>query len=84
MNGLKLKTQLLKKIEIQNSSALRKIDGGKSYYDKKKTVQCKLRELNNSIKNISRKLKAMKKKKIYLKKNSRLLRQVIKTYKERF
>ena len=39
MTKLKLKIQLLKKIEIQNSSPLRKINGGKSYCEKNSVVQ---------------------------------------------
>ena len=61
MTKLKLKIQLLKKIEIQNSSALREIDSGKSYCEN--AVQSNLGEFNNSIKNISWKIKDIEKEK---------------------
>ena len=80
MTKLNLKIQLVKKFEIQNSSALRKIGSGKSYFEKNSP---KLGEFNDSIKNISWKLKTLKRRKSCLKKNSRLLRQVIKA-PERF
>ena len=76
MTKYKLKMQLLKKFEIQNSSALRKIDSGKLYSEK--TVHSKLGEFNNSVMEI----KDIEKEKRYLKNNSRLLRQVIKTFRK--
>ena len=74
---MKLKIQLLKKIEIQNSSALRKIDSGKSYCEKS-AVQCSSSLEESSI-TVQWKLKALKRRKGCLKKNSKLLKQVIKT-----
>ena len=66
MTKLKLKIQQLKKFEIQSLLALQKTDSGKSYCEK--TVQSKLGEIDNSIKNISWKLKILKKGKKLLKK----------------
>ena len=65
----KLKIQLLKKIEIQNSSASRKIDSGKSYCEK--PVQFKSGEFNNSTMEI----KGIEKEKRLLEKENEKLAQ---------
>ena len=78
---LKLKIQLLKKLKFKIHPHQGRLTVANHIV--KKTVQSKLGEFNNSIKNMSWKLKTLKRRKRCLKKNSRLYKNLQKDFNEK-